>query len=202
MEPGARVRALADLDVDSVQARATLARLARHHVVVDPTMATEELGATPRAEISRVEPGLAKVPPELAPILSSIGATGDDIESAKRTWKASRETLRALHQAGVTIVAGTDQAVPGHSLHRELELYVEAGLSPMEAIQAATIVPARVMKRNKDLGTIEAGKVADLIFVDGDPLADIHALRKIVTVVAGGRCYETKTLWPLAGFKP
>jgi imidazolonepropionase-like amidohydrolase len=44
--------------------------------------------------------------------------------------------------------------------------------------------------------------VADLIFVDGDPLADIHALRKIVTVVAGGRAYETKTLWPLAGFKP
>ncbi len=58
----------------------------------------------------------------------------------------------ALHRAGIPIVAGTDQAVPGHSLHRELELYVQAGFTPMEAIQAATTVPARVMGLDKELG--------------------------------------------------
>jgi imidazolonepropionase-like amidohydrolase len=102
----------------------------------------------------------------------------------------------------VTIVAGTDQAVPGHSLHRELELYVDAGFTPMEAIQAATIVPARAMKKDKELGTIEAGKRADFILVDGDPLADIHALRKIRIVVAQGKAYDPAKLWRSVGFAP
>ena len=110
--------------------------------------------------------------------------------------------LRALHRAGVPIVAGTDQAIPGHSLHRELELYVAAGFTPLEAIQAATIVPARAMGRDGELGTIEVGKRADLVFVDGDPLADIGALRRISTVVTGGRAYDTATLWRLVGFEP
>ena len=107
-----------------------------------------------------------------------------------------------LHRAGVTLVAGTDQSVPGHSLHRELELYVQAGLTPMEAIQAATIVPARAMKRDADLGTVAAGKRADLIVVDGDPLADIRTLRRVTLVLAGGRAYEPARLWQSVGFAP
>ena len=71
------------------------------------------------------------------------------------------------------IVAGTDQAVPGHSLHREIELYVRAGFTPLEAIQAATIVPARAMGLDKETGTVEVGKRADLILVAGNPLEDI-----------------------------
>jgi imidazolonepropionase-like amidohydrolase len=73
----------------------------------------------------------------------------------------------------VPIVAGTDQAVPGHSLHREIELYVRAGFTPLEAIQAATIVPARAMGLDKETGTVEVGKRADLILVAGNPLEDI-----------------------------
>jgi hypothetical protein len=61
-----------------------------------------------------------------------------------------------LHKRGVPIVAGTDISVPGHSLHRELELYVQAGFTPLEAIQAATIVPARIMHLDKEVGTIES----------------------------------------------
>jgi imidazolonepropionase-like amidohydrolase len=110
--------------------------------------------------------------------------------------------VRALHKAGVTIVAGTDQAVPGHSLHREIELYVEAGFTPMEAIQAATIVPARVMHRVRELGTIEVGKHADLILVDGDPLAEIRRTRRIVTVVSQGRLFDPAALWKSVGFTP
>ena len=112
------------------------------------------------------------------------------------------EVLRALHRAGVSIVTGTDQAVPGHSLHREMEIYVAAGFSPMEAIQAATIVPARSMKRDNEAGTVEAGKRADLIVVDGDPLADIRNLRRVVTVVQAGRAYDTAGLWRMIGFEP
>jgi imidazolonepropionase-like amidohydrolase len=108
----------------------------------------------------------------------------------------------ALHRAGIPIVAGTDQTVPGHSLYREMELYVEAGFTPMEAIQAATIVPARVMKVDNELGTVEAGKRADLILVDGNPLENIHNIRKVKTVITGGTVYDCAELWRSVGFQP
>jgi imidazolonepropionase-like amidohydrolase len=87
-------------------------------------------------------------------------------------------------------------------LHRELELYVDAGFTPLEAIQAATLVPARAMKKDKELGTIEVGKRADFILVDGDPLADIRALRRIRIVVAAGKAYDPIKLWRSVGFSP
>jgi imidazolonepropionase-like amidohydrolase len=129
-------------------------------------------------------------------------ALTEDAEAAHRRWATNLAVLRALHQAGVPIVAGTDQAIPGHSLHRELEIYVEAGFTPLQAIQAATLVPARAMRREKELGTIVPGKRADLILVDGDPLADIHALRRLSSVVTAGRVYDTAALWRSVGFLP
>ena len=72
----------------------------------------------------------------------------------------------------------------------------------MEAIQAATIVPARVMKMDKDSGTIEVGKRADLIILDRDPLDNIRNIRTAKTVISGGRVYETAQLWQSVGFKP
>jgi imidazolonepropionase-like amidohydrolase len=110
--------------------------------------------------------------------------------------------ISALHRAGIPIVAGTDQAVPGHSLHREIELYVQAGFTPMEAVQAATIVPARVMGLEKELGTVENGKRADLILLTADPLADIHNTRKVEYVISDGVMFHTAELWQSVGFKP
>jgi imidazolonepropionase-like amidohydrolase len=111
-------------------------------------------------------------------------------------------TIGAMHRAGIPIVAGTDQVVPGHSLHRELELYVKAGFTPMEAIQAATLVPARVMKIDSEAGTIEAGKRADLIILDANPLDNISNVRTVKTVISGGRPYTCAALWQSVGFKP
>jgi imidazolonepropionase-like amidohydrolase len=102
----------------------------------------------------------------------------------------------------VPIVAGTDQTVPGFSLYREIELYVQAGFTPLEAIQAATIVPARVMKLDSELGTVEAGKRADLIIVGANPLESIHNIRKVESVVTGGVLYNSAELWKSVGFKP
>jgi imidazolonepropionase-like amidohydrolase len=171
-------------------------------VVVDPTMALGELFTHTPAEIRTLEPGLARVAGPLREPLGSMGARPEDAEAAHRRWAINLAVLTALHRAGVPIVAGTDQSIPGHSLHRELEIYLDAGFTPLQAIQAATLVPARAMRLERELGTVTPGKRADLILVDGDPLADIRALRRVVSVVSGGRVHDTASLWRSVGFEP
>jgi imidazolonepropionase-like amidohydrolase len=110
--------------------------------------------------------------------------------------------IGALHKGGVTIVPGSDTGLVGYGLIRELELYVKAGMTPMEAIRSATIVSARSMGLEKESGTIEVGKHADLILVNGNPVEDIGQLRKVARVVTKGRMYESEKLWRSVGFRP
>jgi imidazolonepropionase-like amidohydrolase len=112
------------------------------------------------------------------------------------------QTIGELHKAGVPIVAGTDQAIPGYSLHREIELYVEAGFTPMEALQSATIVPARVLKVDATVGSIAPGKRADLLLLDADPLANIANTRKVWKTIAAGAVYDPAPLWKSVDFQP
>jgi imidazolonepropionase-like amidohydrolase len=111
-------------------------------------------------------------------------------------------TLRALHVAGVPIVAGTDQAIPGYSLHRELELYVEAGFTPLEALQAATIEAACALGVEKESGSLELGKRGDVLLLDADPLAGIHNTRRVWRTIAAGAVYDPAPLWRSVGFTP
>jgi imidazolonepropionase-like amidohydrolase len=114
----------------------------------------------------------------------------------------SLAVIGALHRGGVKIVPGSDTGLVGYGLHREIELYVQAGMTPMEAIQSATIVSARAMNLASDSGTIEIGKRADLILVDGDPLSNIADLRRVWRVVANGRVYDPSKLWRSVDFQP
>jgi len=110
--------------------------------------------------------------------------------------------VRSLHKNGIPIVAGTDQSVPGYSLHREIELYVRAGFTPLEALQAATLVPARVMGKDGDSGTVDVGKRGDIVLLDASPLANIANTRKIYRVITNGRVFEPNPLWESVGFRP
>jgi len=197
-----RWEAFVGIDPDSPKFQGLYKQLARRHVVIDPTLALSDLLLNGPS----TEPGLAKVTPELRVILSSFGMPADspaqELAWASKLMEKNIALVGRLHRAGVTIVAGTDQSVPGHSLYHELELYVRAGMTPLEAIQSATSVPARVMKLDKELGTIAVGKRADLVLVDGDPLTNISDIRKISVVIKDGTAYETAKLWPLAGFTP
>lgn len=167
-----------------------------HHTVIDPTFAWGELLSRPKTvEIASFEPGFAKAPYTLASMIGTASGRGSHLED-------SFAILRALHAAGVPIVAGTDKAVPAHSFHRELELYVEAGLTPTAVIQLATLGSARVMGMDGEVGSIEAGKRADMILVDGNPLEDFHALRKVTRVISNGRVFDPAELWASVGFKP
>ena len=198
-----RMKAVAGLDVDSSDAHKALTFLKDHHTVVDPTMALFELfTATTAKPPSRFEPGITRIAPELAEQLTDVEPPSDRSELQEKVFQKELAIVGALHKAGVPIVAGTDQAVPGHSLHREIELYVQAGFTPMEAIQAATIVPARAMGLDKDSGTVEKGKRGDLIVIDGDPLADIRNTRNVEDVITNGVMYHTPELWRSVGFKP
>ena len=198
-----RRNAIINIDLNSPESQKALAFLKDHHTVVDPTIALYELftGTTAKPPAS-FEPGINKLPAELAQPLTDVEPPNKNSEVREKVFQKEVAIIGALHRARVPIVAGTDQSVPGHSLHREIELYVQAGFTPMEAIQAATIVPARVMSLDKELGTIEKGKRADLILLNADPLADIHNTRNVEYVITNGSMYHTAELWQSVGFKP
>jgi imidazolonepropionase-like amidohydrolase len=191
------------IDPDAPNAKKVIKLLLEHHIVVDDTLALMEVILHPLDHpISSFEPGILKVAPELKEGLETMGVPPPKAEQSAATFRAMEETVRVLHQAGVPLVAGTDQAVPGFSLDREIELYVQAGFTPMEAIQAATLVPARAMGMEKDSGTIEVGKRADVILVDGNPMENISDIRKVSAVFAAGKMYHPAALWSAVGFKP
>jgi len=198
-----KVRATIDIDLNSAEAQKAIMFLREHHTVLDPTMALFELfNATAANPPANFEPGIQKIAPELAQPLTDVGPPSERSELQWKAFEKEIELLGALHKAGIPIVAGTDQAVPGYSLHREIELYVQAGFTPMEAIQAATLVPARAMGLEKELGTVQKGKRGDLILLTADPLADIHNTRAVEYVITNGAMYHTAELWQSVGFKP
>jgi hypothetical protein len=106
--------------------------------------------------------------------------------------------LKRLYEAGITLIPGTDN-YPGLSYHGELEIYERAGIPAAEVLRIATIVPARVMRQDRDYGSVSVGKVADLVLVDGAPWQRITDLRKTQTVVRGGRVYDVDALYRAVG---
>lgn len=107
--------------------------------------------------------------------------------------------LKVLYQSGITIIPGTDD-FPGFALHRELELYAQAGMTNAEVLRAATLTSATVAGKDKDVGTVEVGKKANLILVDGDPLKNISDIRKVELTIKNGNLYEPKALYASYGF--
>src|SRR5213592_2842844 len=124
--------------------------------------------------------------------------TAADFARTRRVYAKQVELVGLLHRAGVPMLAGTDVLNPycflGFSLHDELALLVQAGLTPMQALQAATRNPARYMGREKELGIIETGKLADLVLLDANPLKNIANSRRIAAVVVGGKLFSRSSL--------
>ena len=129
-----------------------------------------------------------------------VNPSAQDLIDGASDFRMSIEIVAAMRRAGLKLMAGTDangpfpSLIPGISLHEELRLFVEAGYTPAEALGAATIAPARFLGKEKDFGTVEAGKVADLLLLDADPLADIRNTQKIQAVMLNGRLLDRKAL--------
>lgn len=192
----------APIDVNSETAQKAVQFFKDHHTVIDPTAGWGEMsGHSKEVDVASFEPGILKAPFVLDAKFRGMGGnTG--AEQMHSRLAQSEAVIGALFKGGVTIVPGSDTGLVGYGLQRELEIYVEAGMTPMQAIQAATIVSARAMKLDGELGTIETGKRADLILVDGNPATDIHDIRKVAQVVTNDRLYDCARLWESVGFRP
>ena len=123
--------------------------------------------------------------------------TEAQVASQMRLFQRRLELVGEMHRAGVGVLAGSDvlnpYCFPGFSLHDELGWLVKAGLAPMAALQAATRNPALFLGR-QELGTVEAGKLADLVLLDADPLQEIGNTRRIAAVVANGKLYSREAI--------
>jgi hypothetical protein len=115
--------------------------------------------------------------------------TPERLNNAREGYKKIEDFIRRYSQAGGLIRAGSDpnNGLPGLGVHQELVMFVEAGMTPMQAIQAATINVAKSFRKDKDFGTVEPGKVADIIAIEGDPLKDIWAVQNVKLVMLGGK---------------
>jgi imidazolonepropionase-like amidohydrolase len=123
----------------------------------------------------------------------------DDLATRKRFVEKELEVVNAMHRAGIPFLAGTDTPpgvyiFPGFSLHEELQRFVAAGFTPTEALQTATLNPAKFLGMEDRLGTIEKGKLADLVLLDANPLDDIRNTQKIAGVIANGRYFSRADL--------
>jgi imidazolonepropionase-like amidohydrolase len=146
------------------------------------------------------DPNLKYIPPSAQQRWTEEAKSSTDGATIAKSFERQSTIVGAMQRAGVPILAGTDAAwyqpytYAGFSLHDELGLLVRAGLTSTQALQSATIDPARFLGRDKDLGRIEKGKFADLVLLDADPLSDISNTRKINTVIVNGRVLDRKAL--------
>jgi imidazolonepropionase-like amidohydrolase len=123
----------------------------------------------------------------------------DPLALRQEYFARNLQVVGALHHAGVPFLAGTDAApgiyiMPGFSLHDELANFVEAGFTPMESLQTATSNPAKFLEMENALGSIEPGKIADLVLLSANPLEDIHNTQRISAVIANGRLFDRASL--------
>jgi imidazolonepropionase-like amidohydrolase len=133
--------------------------------------------------------------------LPPVPAQATSLEGMRRALAMMRENVAALHAAGIPIAVGSDAAASpgllhGASFHRELRLLADAGVPPAAIIVAATRTGARFIGKEADVGTIEPGKVADLLVLDSDPTVDVRNLASIRSVVKSGRVLDTGNLKP------
>jgi imidazolonepropionase-like amidohydrolase len=194
----------AKLDLQSKEVNDFIDLLVQHHTTVDVTLATFE-------GMFRGRPG--KVSPDFAPVLDRLPAqvqrgaysgglpvTTENDQLYKDSYGAALHMTRRMYDAGIPILAGTD-SIAGLMLHRELELEVEAGIPPAKALQIATYNAARLLKQEKDLGSIAAGKRADLLLVEGNPAEKIGDIRRCRLVMKNGVLYRSADLYREVGIK-
>lgn len=209
--PLARFRVFADhagdVDLSAAPVRAFIALLKQHNVDVDLTLVSGEQWLMPRK--GAVAPTYAAVADRLPTqarrmLLAGSGLPLDAGSDARyrASFAATLKLARLLHDAGVPIAVGTDETLCGFSLHRELELLVDSGIAPAEVLRMATLGNARIMHRDRDLGSITPGKLADFVLVSGAPTRNISDIRRTSLVSKSGTLYVPGAIYRSLGIAP
>jgi imidazolonepropionase-like amidohydrolase len=194
----------ADVDLESQSARDLIALIQKQKTFVDPTLAVFRnmilLADLPEysqhADNAIVPERLRQNWQKYLDQQRKTVLTPETLAARRREFSKYQQLTGMLYRAGVPLLAGTDTpepfCPPGMALHQELEMLVESGLTPAAALTAATLNNARALKMDGALGSIETGKLADLLLLDADPLSDIRNTRKIHAVIKGGRVASGK----------
>jgi Amidohydrolase family len=185
----------ANVDLNNPRAQQLIAAIKQHNVAVDPTLVVFRDMVTLGDQPEFVQhPDNARVPERMKVgwqhLLQERQFTPESLGDRQAEFRKYEELTGVLYRAGVPLLAGTDapepSVCPGFSLHQELELLVESGLPAAAALSCATLHNARILKQDKNLGSIEAGKQADLVLLRNDPVKDIRNTRSIAKVIHAG----------------
>jgi len=193
-----------ELDLNSKEVEDFIALLKDKKVVVDPTVTIfEGMFLNKSGEIN---PSYAAIADHLPAnvrrgfLASTLDINDKNEANYQKSAQALLVMIKKLHDAGIQLVAGTD-GIAGFTLHRELELYVKAGISTADVLKIATIESAKVARQEKTTGSIEVGKAADLILVDGNPLEDISDIRKVIWTIKDNKKYQSSDLYRSIGIE-
>jgi hypothetical protein len=193
------------LNFDSPEVQKFIALLAQRKIVIDPTLATFNFVRQQDGVMSQEFAAVADhVPPDVRRgFLSGQMKIPDEPthQRYEKSYAGMIDFVGRMYRAGVPLVAGTDD-IAGFTLQRELELYVEAGLTPSQALQIATYNGAKYARVLDDRGIISPGRRADFILVDGDPTRNISDIRKVALVVKGEAAYYPAEVLEAVGVKP
>jgi imidazolonepropionase-like amidohydrolase len=191
-------------DLTTEEGKKQLAHFVAKKTIFDPTASWAEIGGKSAQEpMQDIQPVMQHLPaPLLQNRVASLGQSPSDTATSHARLARTLANLKAAHDAGVPLITGTDEGIPAYSVYRELELFVKAGFTPMDALRSATAIAAQAMRVDADVGTIEKGKRADLLVLDANPLDNISNIRSVRFVVKDGRMFESSALWTAAGFKP
>lgn len=196
---------IADMNFDAKPVQDYIALLAKNQIAIDPTLATFDFIRQRPGEMSQAFAAIADhMPPDVQRGFKVAEFDIPDDATAARynkSYDKMVDFVGRMYRAGVPILAGTD-GLAGFTLQRELELYVKAGMTPAQVLQIATWTGAKHARVLEDRGSIEVGKRADLILVDGDPTADIADIRKVALVIKNGTAYYPGEVYEALGIKP
>jgi imidazolonepropionase-like amidohydrolase len=192
-----------NVDIASEPLKSLVEEMAAKHITADPTLVAFESTYVPEnGDLSPAyRPYVGTLPPATERgFLTGGFSVPKDLTRAdyRASFRKMTDLAQALHKAGVMIVAGTDGS--GLEIVRELELYVESGFTPAEALQTATINPARLVKADSTTGSIAVGKKADMVLVDGDPSTRVGDARRSVWIMSAGRLINADELRTTVGF--
>jgi hypothetical protein len=194
-----------ELDLNSEGVQRFIAALKERNVVIDPTAAVFEpmftqMHGEPNPTYGVVESHMP-VALRRQGLVNPMDINASNVETWRASYAKMLEFIGLLHRHGVPLVAGTDD-IAGFTLHRELELYVKAGIPAPDVLKIATHNGAKYTGTREWLGAVEPNRVADLALIDGDPTTDISRIRRVSLVMSRGRVYLPAEIYAAVGIQP